>query len=134
MKIYLSYEEVTTYVKSHYKVAPLLKRIDDKTIEVAFKPAKFLPAAISIQIKVEDVKDDVLCIAYKSGTAASLIIEKAIDKVGGKIPNGIEISTQDRRITLYLSQIEKTKKVMEHIRLENVYVNEDSLEVVIGLK
>ena len=133
MKINLSYEEVTTYVKSHYKVAPLLKRIDDKTIEATYKPAKFLPA-INIQIKVEDVKDDVLCIAYESSTAALLIIEKAIDKVGDKIPNGIEISTQDRRITLYLGQIEKTKKIMEHIRFENVYVNEDSLEVVIGLK
>ena len=133
MRAKVFYEEVTTYVKSHYKVAPLLKRIDDKTIEATYKPAKFLPA-INIQIKVEDVKDDVLCIAYESGPAASLIIEKAVDKVGGKIPNGIEISTQDRRITLYFSQIEKTKKVMEHIRLENVYVNEDSLEVVIGLK
>ena len=133
MKINLSYEEVTTYVKSHYKVAPLLKRIDDKTIEVAYKPAKFLPA-ISIQFKVEDVKDDVLCIAYESVTAASLIIEKAIDKVEGKIPNGIEISMQDRRITLYFSQIEKTKKVMEHIKLENVYVNEDGLELTVGLK
>ena len=133
MKIDLSYEEVATYVKSHYKVAPLLKRIDDKTIEVSYKPAKFLPA-ISIQIKVEDVKDDVLCIAYESSTAASLIIEKAIEKVEDRIPCGIEVSAKDKRITLYLSQIEKTKKVMEHIRLENVYVNEDSLEVVIGLK
>ena len=133
MKINLSYEEVATYVKSHYKVAPLLKRIDDKTIEAAYKPAKFLPT-ISIQIKVEDVKDDVLCIAYESGPAASLIIEKAIDKVGGEIPIGIEISTQDRRITLYFSQIDKTKKVMEHIRLVNAYVNEDSLELAIGLK
>ena len=133
MKVEAFYEEVATYVKNHYKVAPLLKRIDDKTIEVVYKPVKFLPA-ISIQIKVEGVKDDVLCIAYESGTAASLIIEKAIDKVGGKIPNGIEISTQDRRITLHLSQIEKTKKAMKHIRLENVYVNEDSLDIVIGLK
>ena len=133
MKAKVSYEEVTTYVEEHYKVNPELKRIDDKTIEAAYKPAKFLPT-ISIQIKVEDVKDDVLCIAYESSTAALLIIEKAIDKVGDKIPNGIEISTQDRRITLYLGQIEKTKKIMEHIRFENVYVNEDSLEVVIGLK
>ena len=133
MRAKISYEEIITYVKEHYKVSPELKRVDDKTIEAACKPAKFLPT-ISIQIKVKDVKDDVLCIAYESGTAVSLIMEKAIDKVGGKIPNGIEISTQDRRITLYLSQIEKTKKVMEHIRFENVYVNEDSLEVVIGLK
>ena len=134
MKAKVSYEEVTTYVKEHYKVNPELKRIDDKTIEASYKPAKFLPA-ISIQIKVEDVKDDVLCIAYESSTAASLIIEKAIEKVGDRIPcGGIEVSTKDKRITLYLSQIEKTKKVMEHIRLENVYVNEDSLEIVISLK
>ena len=133
MKAKVSYEEVTTYVKEHYKVNPELKRIDDKTIEASYKPAKFLPA-ISIQIKVEDVKDDVLCIAYESSTAASLIIEKAIEKVGDRIPRGIEVSAKDKRITLYLSQIEKAKKVMEHIRLENVYVNEDSLEVVIGLK
>ena len=133
MRAKVFYEEVATYIKSHYKVTPLLKRIDDKTIEATCKLAKLFPT-ISIQIKVEGVKDDVLCIAYESSTAASLIIEKAIDKVGGKIPNGIEISTQDRRITLYFSQIEKTKKVMEHIKLENIYVNEDSLEVVIGLK
>ena len=133
MKINLFYEEVTTYAKEHYKVSPELKRIDNKTIEAAYKPAKFLPA-ISIQIKVEDVKDDVLCIAYESSTAALLIIEKAIEKVGDRIPRGIEVSAKDKRITLYLSQIEKTKKIMEHIRFENVYVNEDSLEVVIGLK
>ena len=133
MKAKISYEEISTYVKEHYKVSPELKRIDDKTIEAAYKPAKFLPA-ISIQIMVEDVKDDVLCIAYESGPAASLIIEKAIEKVGDRIPRGIEVSAKDKRITLYLSQIEKTKKVMEHIRLENVYVNEDSLEIVISLK
>ena len=133
MKAKVSYEEVTTYVKEHYKVNPELKRIDNKTIEAAYKPAKFLPA-INIQIKVEDVKDDVLCIAYESSTAASLIIEKAIEKVGDRIPRGIEVSAKDKRITLYLSQIEKTKKIMEHIRFENVYVNEDSLEIVIGLK
>ena len=133
MKAKVFYEEISAYVKNHYKVSPELKRIDDKTIEAAYKPAKFLPA-ISIQIKVEEVKDDVLCIAYESGTAASLIIEKAIEKVGNKIPYGIEVSAKDKRITLYLSQIEKTKKIMEHIRLENVYVNEDSLELNVGLR
>ena len=133
MKAKVFYEEISAYVKNHYKVSPELKRIDDKTIEAAYKPAKFLPA-ISIQIKVEEVKDDVLCIAYESGAAASLVIEKAIDKVQSKIPHGIEMNAQDKRITLYLSQIEKTKKIMEHIKLENVYFNEDSLELAIGLK
>lgn len=79
MKAKISYEEIITYVKEHYKVSPELKRIDDKTIEATCKLAKFFPT-ISIQIKVEDVKDDVLCIGYESGTAALLIIEKAIDK------------------------------------------------------
>ena len=133
MKAKISYEEITTYVKEHYKVSPELKRIDDKTIEAAYMPAKFLPA-ISIQIKVEEVKEDILCIVYESSSTTSLIIEKAIEQVGDRIPHGIEVSAKDKRITLYLSQIEQTKKIMEHIRLENMYINEDSLELAVGLR
>lgn len=133
MKAKVYYGEIVTYVKNHYKVSPELRRIDDKTIEAFYKPVKFMPA-ISMRIKIGEVRGDILSIVYDTSTTASLIIEKAVEGIGSKLPKGIDVSTKDRRVTLYLSQIEKTKKIMDHIYLENVYVDNDNLELSIGLK
>lgn len=133
MKINLSYEEITTFIKNHYKVAPQLKRIDDQTIEVGCQFMKFLPI-ITLQIRIEEVMQNKIRMTYESSAPMKMIIRGVIGLFGGKMPDGVEINTESKQITIALSQIEKTRKSMEYMQLENIRFNEADLEFTVNLK
>ena len=133
MKVKASYEEITTFVKNHYKVAPQLKRIDDQTIEVGCQLMRFLPA-ITIQIKVEEIRQNKVRLVYESSAPMKMIITGVIGLFGGKMPDGVEINTESKQITITLGQIEKAKKAMEYVLLENIRFNEVDLEFTVNLK
>ena len=97
MKVSVYYEEVSNYVEKHYLVRPSIKQVDDKTLSIEYTPHKFIPA-ISVAVRIEAMRKDVICMSYECSKAMSLLISGAIAHIEKQIPQGIEIDTDSKRI------------------------------------
>lgn len=133
MKVGLNFEEISGYVKGHYGVCPQLKKVDGKTLEVSYAPGRFIPA-IKLVAKIEAVRKDVVCMSYDCSKAVGLIIAGLVCHLEGKMPEGIEINTEDKRINLFLERINEIDKVMTCLQLNDICINEDGIEISVILK
>lgn len=113
MKVGLNFEEISGYVKEHYGICPQLKKVDGKTLEVSYAPGRFIPA-IKLVAKIEAVRKDVVCMSYDCSKAVGLIVSGLVCHLEGKMPEGIEINTEDKRINLFLERINEIDKVMTY--------------------
>lgn len=129
MNVKLHFEEISNYVEKHYKVRPQLRKVDGKTLEVSYNPGLFIPT-ITIVVKIEAMRRDVVCLSYECSKAMNLIVSGAIAHMEGKLPKGIEINTEDRRINVYPEHLAEVKKVLEYIQLEGIHINDDGIEIV----
>ena len=96
MNIKVHYEEVANYVEKHYMIRPQLKRIDDKTLEVSCQMGLFIPPMV-LQIHIEAMRKDVVCLSYECGTGMAMLIAGAVEHLDNKLPHGIEIKPEDKR-------------------------------------
>lgn len=132
MKATLLFEEISNFVEKHYLIRPQLNYIDDKTVEVVCKAWRFVPK-VSVKICIEAIRDNYICLSYECGIAIDLLLSKGIEHVKGKIPKGIDIDTDKRRVDLYLEQIDALRKTTEYVTLDGIQIKEEGLEITLGL-
>lgn len=137
MEIYVLYDEMHAYVAKHFDKDITVKKISDREFSIGFT-ANLLLVKItpSVDISIEDVKSDEVTLKYH--------VAFGIDKIiGGSIPmllNKFKEKTQgiyvedDNRIRVKLSEIEKTKTVMEKIALSDISAKDNALKVTLNLK
>ena len=96
-------------------------------------PGRFIPA-IKLVAKIEAVRKDVVCMSYDCSKAVGLIVSGLVCHLEGKMPEGIEINTEDKRINLFLERINEIDKVMTCLQLNDICINEDGIEISVILK
>ena len=89
MKVSVYYEEVSNYVEKHYLVRPSIKQVDDKTLSIEYTPHKFIPA-ISVAVRIEAMRKDVICMSYECSKAISLLISGAIAISKRRFPKALK--------------------------------------------
>lgn len=132
MNIKMHYEEVANYVERHYLIRPQLKRIDDKTLEVSCCLGRFFPP-MTLQIHIEAMRKDVVCMSYECSAAMSMLIAGAVGYLDNKLPHGIEIKADDRRINLFPDYVKEIRQLMEYAQLDSIHIHEDGLEFLVSL-
>ena len=133
MNVKLSFEEIANYVANHYVVRPELKCVDDKSLEVSYSPNRFIPP-MSVCVRVEGFRKDVVCLSYECGRGMSLLIAGAVKHLESKLPQGVDINTDEKRVNIFLERVEEIKRVLEYVQLEGLRVCDDGLEILVGLK
>lgn len=133
MNIKIYYREIENYVENHYMIRPQMKCVDDKTVEVSWRPARLIPT-MTIRIHIEAMRKDVVCLSYECSTAVALLIAGAVEHIDSKLPHGVEIKTDDRRINLFPDHVKEIRKAMEYVQLDGIHIHEDSLELAASLK
>ena len=133
MIIRIEYEKLLHYVHKHYGVSPKLTRMNDKTLEVGYKPASFIPL-ITIRLRVEEIRGEVVCLSYDCSKAMTLLITGAVELLNEKIPGGVRVDTTNKRLELCLSQIEGVDKALTYIQPNDLLFNPDCVDLVVGLK
>ena len=133
MKVELSYEEIINYVEGNYFIRPQLVYIDERTIDVEYKPSKFLPA-MSIRVHMDDYRKDVVCLSYECSAPMDMIISGAVGHLGNKIPQGIDVNTKDKRVVIYLDQIAILEKPLSYVELETISLCDDHIGISARLK
>jgi len=113
MNAVIYYHEISNYIENKVKIRPNFICVDNKTLEISYKPG-ILPSII-LNLHVESINKDVVCITYNCNTAASLMIAGVVKYLEEKIPSSVEINPKDKCIQVNLNQINKADKILEHI-------------------
>ena len=132
MNAVITYKEISDLIEKEYKIRPKFTTVDEKTLEVSYKPSVFMPA-IAVKFHIEAMRKDVVCISYDCGTAASLMIAGAVAYLEEKIPSGIEVNTTDKRVNIYPQSVKQLEKALEYLALSNIVFEENSVNVALSL-
>ncbi len=133
MDITINYNEISDYVERRFFVRPVLKGVDENTIEIEYKPKKLLPK-MSIRIRLEGCRQDVISVSYECSMPMAMIIAGTVAHLEEKIPAGIEIKSTEKRINLYVEQIEALQKILAHVSLKAISFMDDHVQLSLSLK
>lgn len=132
MNIKVHYEELANYVEKHYTVRPQLKRIDDKALEISFRLGRLIPPMM-FQLHIEAMRKDVVCMSYECGAGMAMLIAGIVEHLDNKLPHGIEIKANVKRINFFPDHMKEIRRLMEYTQLDGIHVHEDGLELVVSL-
>ena len=133
MTVELSYEEIINYVERNFFIRPQLVYIDGRTVDIEYKPSKFLPA-MSIRVCIDGCRQDVVCLSYDCSAPMAMIISGAVGNLGNKIPQGIDVNTTDKRVVIYLEQVEVLEKPLSYVELETISLFDDHIDISTRLR
>lgn len=133
MKIELSYEEIINYVERNYFIRPQLVYINERTIDIEYKPSKFLPA-MSIRVHIDSYGTDVVRLSYECSAPMAMIISGAVSHIGNKIPQGIDVNTTEKRVEIHLDQIADLEKPLSYVELASISLCDDHIGIAARLK
>lgn len=132
MNITLSFDELSDYLAKKYKVRPDFSFVNEKTIDIAYKPNRFIPAA-HLQMRMESVSNESIILSYECSAPMALLIAGAIGHLENKIPAGISINTDKKTIHIQPLEIEPLKKPLSHIDLKEVVFTSNALQSIVSL-
>lgn len=133
MKVELSYEEIINYVERNFFIRPQLVYIDERTIDIEYKPSKFL-SAMSICVRIDGCRKDAVCLSYECSAPMAMIISGAVGHLGNKIPQGIDVNTTEKRVVIYLDQVAILEKPLSYVELETISLCDDHIAISARLK
>lgn len=133
MKVELSYEEIINYVERNFFIRPQLVYIDERTVDIEYKPSKFLPS-MSIRVRIDGCRKDVVCLSYECSASIAMIVSGAVGHLGNKIPQGIDVNTTDKRVVIYLEQVAVLEKPLSYLELETVSLCDDHIDISVRLR
>ncbi len=130
MNAVITYNEISSFVEKQYKIRPVLNTIDSQTVEVSYKPGALLPS-IGVKLRIDDVVDDIVHLSYDCGAATLLMIAGIVAYLEQKLPNGIEVNTTDKRIVVSPQKFKELEKVLEHVALNTIRFEDDSVNLAL---
>ncbi len=132
MNAVITYKEISDFIEREFKIRPTFSAVDEKTVEVSYKPSVFLPE-IAVKFHIEAMRKDVVCMSYDCGTAASLLIAGAVAYLEEKIPDGIDVNTTDKRVNIYPQRFKQLEKVLEYVALSDIAFEEDAVRIALSV-
>lgn len=76
---------------------------------------------------------DIVCLSYESSTSMSLIFAGLVSHLDQKLPNGVVINTENKRIDIYLEQIKQLEKVLQVLHPSSIMIQEDAISLVLSI-
>lgn len=132
MNAVITYKEFSDFIEKEFKIRPKFTTVDEKTLEVSYKPGVFMPT-ISVKFHIEAMRKDIVCLSYECGTPASLMIAGVVAYLEEKIPSGIEVNTTDKRVNIYPQRFKQLEKALEYVALSNITFEENSANVALTM-
>ena len=131
MNAIITYKEISDFIEREFHVRPMFTTVDKKTFEVSYKRG-FLPTIV-VKFHLDAMRKDVLCLSYECGVAATLMIAGAVSYLEEKIPSGVEVDTDNRRIYIYPHSIKQLERAMEYVALSDISFDEGVVNVALSM-
>lgn len=137
MTIYLSFDELSEYIKSHHDTTLRFARNGEKELKIEYeKKVLIKTVSIPVNLTIDKVLAASVTIAYNGNTAIDLLIggvmkflTKAMPALAGAI------STKDgHRIIIDLKRLPQTQAMVETMELRDIDILEDAIRITASLK
>lgn len=132
MNAEITYKEISDFIEEEFKIRPKFTTVNEKTLDVSYKPGMFMPT-ISVKFHIKTMRNDIICLSYECGNAASLMIAGVVAYLQEKIPNGIEVNTTDKRVNIYPQRFKQLEKALKYVALSNITFEENSANVALTM-
>lgn len=130
MNVIITYKEISDFIEKKFKIRPTFSSINRNILNVSYKPMAFMPS-IDVKFVIDEISDDSIFISYDCGAAAALMIAGVVTYLKENIPNGVDVNTTDRKVKIYLQQIEQVVKALNYVALSDIAFKEDFVNVAI---
>lgn len=137
MELKINYDELTTYLKSRYKVELGVKYVSQDTVTIsASKKILLVEMTFSSEIKIERVKASALLLSYESGKISDFLIGKAINYLRQKCTDLSEAIKTDKsgKILLNLAMIKSLQSFTDNVALNDILFTPEGIIVKASLK
>ncbi len=131
MKVVIRYEEITNVIEQQCFVHLQFRTVDSKTIEVRYRPNRFI--SMSINLHIEAMHKDVIYLSYDCSSAMSLIISGVVTYIEDNIPHGVDIDINNKRINIYPERFDEINRALEYLSLTDISFYEDNIEVSLSI-
>jgi hypothetical protein len=135
MKASISFPELQTILQEKTEQSISFAYADPKTIRVTYPlDLGFVKKDISANLSILQLVGSDLLVSVDAGFATDTLLNTVLSIFKKKIPEGLIDKRPDRQLMLHLDQIEQMKSVFEAIKVDDIHVLDNGLEVEGGLK
>lgn len=133
MQLAITYKEIENKLKDLTKVGLLVSKDSEKTLKLKYNAGiPFLPNVEAL-LKVTNVYSDKIELTYSCKPLMEIAIEKLLPKLISSFPENV-VKIDGKIITVNLYKIEKLEKVLEHLALSDVAINDEGIEIIVEFK
>lgn len=137
MNVIISFDELSRYINEHYGKTLNFEKVSEKEVCVSYaQKIIFKTMQIPINITIDEVKDEAVSITYNGGFGIDMMIAGALSFMKAKLPeltNAID-SREGHRLSIDFSQLPQTKTLVENLRLNEILILEEGIEIKVSLK
>ena len=109
--------------------------VDNKTIKVTYPlNLGIIKKDISADLTILEMVGSDLLVSIDAGFGTDTMLNTVLGILKNKIPEGLIEKRPDRQLMLHLDQIEQVKTVFDAIKVDDIHVLNEGLEVEGGLK
>jgi hypothetical protein len=135
MKASISFPELQSILKEKTEQIISFAYVDPKTIRVTYLFSRsFVKKEFSANLSILEMVGSDLLVSVDAGFATDTLLNTVLSIFKKKIPEGLIEKRPDRQLMLHLDQIEQMKSVFEAIKVDDIHVLDNGLEVEGGLK
>lgn len=137
MNITISFAELSEYIKSHYGKGIAFSKTSEKEVCVSYSQNLFFKTVqVPVSISIDEVKPESILITYNGGFGIDMMIAGALSFLKAKLPEltNVIVSKEGHQLSIELSQLSKTKALVDNLRLNDIVVHDNHFEVRASLK
>ena len=137
MNITLTFAELSKYISEHYGKTLTFGRVSEKEVCVSYSQKMFFKTIqVPVNITIDEVEDDAICVTYNGGFGIDMIIAGALSFLKSKLPEltNVIVSKEGHQLSIELAQLSKTKALVENLRLNDILICDNHFEISASLK
>lgn len=135
MKASISFPELQSILQEKTNQPISFSFVDGKTIRVTYPLSLgFIKKDISAKLTIIEMVGSDLLVSVDAGFGTDKLLSTVLSLLNNKIPAGLIEKRPESRLMLHLDQIEQVKTVFEAIKVNDIHVLTDGLEVEGALK
>ena len=135
MKASISFPELQNILQEKAEQNISFGFVDDKTIRVTYPlNLGIIKKDVSANVIIKELTGSDLLVQLSAGMGTDTLLSTVLSLLHNKIPAGLIEKRPDAHLMIHLGEIEQVKTVFDAIKVDDIHVLTEGLEVEGGLK
>ncbi len=134
MQIRVPFDELTSYISSHYGKSTNLRYVKSDTVNIStVVDMMFFSKEVGINLTIDKIEDEDLYLSYNNGMGVDLLI-KGVLKFLQMSPYGNLVEEKSGNVlVVHLGRVDQMRKLFESMSLNNISFSNDGVVVLASL-